>query len=385
MLWFKVKNTTTKDIRDNAVTINKLESGIGESLNISSNVSITSKVSNGDLESALTIRDNEISLKASQSALDATNTRVTTAESSITVNANAITLKASQTSLNATNVRMTTAEASIVVQAEQITLKVSASGVISAINLSPETITISATNIGLLGAVNIPNLTANKIVGGTLTLGGVNNGSGIMKLIDNTGAVMGTFNNAGINLFGAAGTYSAKHINGVVATESRIWSGAIACTYDSTSAPATNTSIQFQADANNNWFITTGQTIFVTDGSDLSISYGVTVGGNITFSSGAVISSNGSSIQINKINDYWAINGVGRYTIYTNSPLSTGGGWVSILFTNMGFIRDMQIIHSNADGLATKHRNLSTTGVEVCISGTATGYVDCIITGSRYA
>lgn len=171
LLWVKSKDGRVKD----------LNAEVGEKLNISSNVSITSKVSNGDLESALTIRDNAISLKASQSALNATNTRVTTAE------------------------------ASIVTQAGQITLKVSASGVISAINLSPETITISATNIGLLGAVNIPNLTANKIVGGTLTLGGVNNISGVFTLKNNTGATVGIFNNTGVSL-AADGMFKVGYI-----------------------------------------------------------------------------------------------------------------------------------------------------------------------------
>lgn len=50
--------------------------------------------------------------------------------------------------------------------------KVGTTEIISKINQTAETVTISANKIGLLGATNIPDLTADKIKGGTLTLGG---------------------------------------------------------------------------------------------------------------------------------------------------------------------------------------------------------------------
>ena len=50
--------------------------------------------------------------------------------------------------------------------------KVGTNEIISKINQTAESITISASKIGLLGATNIPDLTADKIKGGTLTLGG---------------------------------------------------------------------------------------------------------------------------------------------------------------------------------------------------------------------
>ena len=50
--------------------------------------------------------------------------------------------------------------------------KVGNTEIISKINQTAESITISANKIGLLGATNIPDLTADKIKGGTLTLGG---------------------------------------------------------------------------------------------------------------------------------------------------------------------------------------------------------------------
>jgi hypothetical protein len=50
--------------------------------------------------------------------------------------------------------------------------KVGTTEIISKINQTAEDVTISANKIGLLGVTNIPDLTADKIKGGTLTLGG---------------------------------------------------------------------------------------------------------------------------------------------------------------------------------------------------------------------
>jgi hypothetical protein len=47
LLWFKAKNTTTKDIRNGAVTLNKLASDVGQSLDLSSNTSISLKIAEG--------------------------------------------------------------------------------------------------------------------------------------------------------------------------------------------------------------------------------------------------------------------------------------------------------------------------------------------------
>lgn len=71
--------------------------------------------------------------------------------------------------------------------------KVGTSEIISKINQTAETITISANKIGLLGATNIPDLTADKIKGGTLTLGGSNattqNGQLLVKNASNVDMV----------------------------------------------------------------------------------------------------------------------------------------------------------------------------------------------------
>jgi len=132
----------------------------------------------------------------------ALTTRVTTAEATIVTQAGQITLKATQTSLDTTNsnvtgvtTRMTTAEGSITTQAGQISLKVSANGVIASINASPETITIDASNLNLNGLVTITNLLTpgsvvidgGNIKGGTLTLGGASNVSGIEYIKDGSG------------------------------------------------------------------------------------------------------------------------------------------------------------------------------------------------------
>lgn len=71
--------------------------------------------------------------------------------------------------------------------------KVSTNEIISKINQTAETITISANKIGLLGATNIPDLTADKIKGGTLTLGGssaaTQNGQMLVKNASDTDVV----------------------------------------------------------------------------------------------------------------------------------------------------------------------------------------------------
>ena len=116
------------------------------------------------------------------------------------------TLDVQFSSINATvtgqGTRISTAESNITVQAGQISTKVALDGVVSAINQTAEGITIQANRIGLLGAVNIPNLTADKIVGGILTLGGVNNVSGSQTILDAAGAVLGTIDKDGISLIG---------------------------------------------------------------------------------------------------------------------------------------------------------------------------------------
>jgi hypothetical protein len=49
LLWFRVKNTTTRDIRNGAVTLNKLASDVGQSLDLSSNESISLRISDIDI------------------------------------------------------------------------------------------------------------------------------------------------------------------------------------------------------------------------------------------------------------------------------------------------------------------------------------------------
>ena len=68
--------------------------------------------------------------------------------------------------------------------------KVGTNEIISKINQTAEAVTIEAKKIGLLGTTNIPDLTADKIKGGTLTLGGssatTQNGQMIVKNASNT-------------------------------------------------------------------------------------------------------------------------------------------------------------------------------------------------------
>ena len=96
--------------------------------------------------------------------------------------------------------------------------KVSTNEIISKINQTAETITISANKIAVLGAANIPDLTADKIKGGTLTLGGssatTKNGQILVK--DSSDADMVKMNKDGI--FVESGKLSiAQDVDGRIA------------------------------------------------------------------------------------------------------------------------------------------------------------------------
>ena len=73
-----------------------------------------------------------------------------------------ITLKASQTDLDAMGNRVSSAESSIKVNADNIELKVSKDGVISSINQSAESITISASRVNLSGYVTASEFSSLK-------------------------------------------------------------------------------------------------------------------------------------------------------------------------------------------------------------------------------
>lgn len=73
-----------------------------------------------------------------------------------------ITLKASQTDLDAMGNRVSSAESSINVNADNIELKVSKDGVISSINQSAESITISASRVNLSGYVTASEFSSLK-------------------------------------------------------------------------------------------------------------------------------------------------------------------------------------------------------------------------------
>lgn len=82
-----------------------------------------------------------------------------------------ITIKASQTDLDAMGNRVSSAESSIKVNADNIELKVSKNGVISAINQTAESVKISASRINLEGYVTASELSALEANFGNLTSG----------------------------------------------------------------------------------------------------------------------------------------------------------------------------------------------------------------------
>lgn len=117
----------------------------------------------------------EQSITTINGSLSSLSTRVSTAEQKITSDAIVSTVRESTDYIN------------------DLGKKVGTTEIISKINQTAESVTISANKIGLLGATNIPDLTADKIKGGTLTLGGSNattqNGKLLVKDASNTDMV----------------------------------------------------------------------------------------------------------------------------------------------------------------------------------------------------
>lgn len=96
----------------------------------------------------------EESITTINGSLSSLTTKVSAAEQKITTSAIVSTVRQSTDYIN------------------DLGTKVGTNEIISKINQTAESVTISANKIGLLGATNIPDLTADKIKGGTLTLGG---------------------------------------------------------------------------------------------------------------------------------------------------------------------------------------------------------------------
>lgn len=106
---------------------------------------------------------------------DAITSRVSTAETSIkTINNNitSITDRVSEAEQKVTSTSIVSTVRQSTDYINDLGKKVGTNEIISKINQTAEAVTINANRIGLLGATNIPDLTADKIKGGTLTLGG---------------------------------------------------------------------------------------------------------------------------------------------------------------------------------------------------------------------
>ena len=93
-----------------------------------------------------------------QSQIDGLGTRVSSAETSITQLSNQIQLKANQTTVDTLTNQISSAQSQINLLSNQIDLKVNKNGVISAINISPETIKLSANKINLDGFVEAKHI-----------------------------------------------------------------------------------------------------------------------------------------------------------------------------------------------------------------------------------
>ena len=124
---------------------------------------IDANITNAQNDAISTAASNAAALYVTQSAYS----------SQVTILQNSINAKVSQTDFNALGTRVGTAESNITQNATDIGLKVSKDGVIGAINLTSEAATIQASKINLVGAVTIASLdstvTAQALGGATPT------------------------------------------------------------------------------------------------------------------------------------------------------------------------------------------------------------------------
>lgn len=128
---------------------------------------------------------------------DSISTRVSSTESSITTinnNVSSLTTRVSTAEQKITPTAIVSTVRSSTDYTDDLGKKVGTNEIISKINQTAESVTIQANKIGLLGATNIPDLTADKIKGGTLTLGGTNaqtkNGQILVKNASNTDIIV---------------------------------------------------------------------------------------------------------------------------------------------------------------------------------------------------
>ena len=117
------------------------------------------------------------SLAEVKTTTDSIASRVSATETSITTinnNVSSITNRVSTAEQKITPTAIVSTVRQSTDYTNDLDKKVNSTEIISKINQTAESITISANKIGLLGTTNIPDLTADKIKGGTLTLGGSN-------------------------------------------------------------------------------------------------------------------------------------------------------------------------------------------------------------------
>ena len=100
--------------------------------------------------------------------------------------------------------------------AESIELKVSKDGVISAINQSPEQITIDASKVNITGFLTVSDVSAEgtteiwggRIKGGTITLGGANNGNGQLSIVNASSQTILSADNSSLTYYCRSSTAS---------------------------------------------------------------------------------------------------------------------------------------------------------------------------------
>lgn len=318
---------------------------------------------------------NGIDTRVSSAELKITDDAIVSAVRTSTAYAGDLNSKADTTTVGSLDTRVSSAESSITQNAGNIASKVSdtdynGNTIASLINQTATTIDIEASKINLVGAVTVLSDITGDL--GTVTAGDITGVSLTSKSGDDKIKIEGTL------LESFEGTYRAVALGGRTlmfynALTGNDPIGALAATRKVSDPSIIGFSLTGSAD-----FLTTGHsdgTVF----TELDFVNRTGKGVN-TFHFFRDVFTNAR-----KVNNSYPVSANYTCELLRGSRVySTSGAWVVVDLTYVIFNTVMGCIVSNRDGLAVKYRNLTPSSVEVCMSGTASGYVDLLVFGSYH-
>lgn len=337
MLFFRVRNITGKDIRENEITIGHVVDGFGTGINISENEiiiqateSINQRVKTGDFESYQTQTAEQISSRVKTEDFSSYRTQT----------------------------------------AQEISSRVEKGKIISEINHTAEIIKIQANKINLVGAVTVlSDISGNlgAITAGTITGVTLKSVSGSNR-IEITGTQFASYEGSSVSVKITGRKVEFYDYASNYGLRGKIFSSNISTGERGFTVAGANDYLTLGG-----WDESSSPVSLIVDLSNYK-------GGGL----GAMYLSNKLFTQGHLVDDnylttgnYWASK------LFASTVYSTNGAWVTVNISDTKFSSVTGCVTSNMSGQETKYRNLTKTSVDVCISGTGSGNVDFIVFGTR--